>query len=72
MDEQILSLSEIAQVTGLTMNTVYSYHSRGKLPDPDFQIGAGPLWRFSTIDKWADRTVRGYKRKAINDEGADS
>ena len=71
MEDEYISLAEISRMTGLTRTTVYSYHSRGKLPPPDRRLGIGPLWLVSTIDKWADRTVRGYKRKAINGRGED-
>lgn len=71
MQEDYISLAEISRMTGLTRTTVYSYHSRGKLPPPDRQLGIGPLWLVSTINSWATEMVRGYKGRAITDGRGD-
>lgn len=54
-----LSVTEIAERTGLTLNTVKSYSQiPGRLPAPDAMIGRVKGWLPETIDAWSDRKKR--------------
>lgn len=58
MTRQYLSLRDIAEKTGIPLNTVKSLELRGKLPDPDVVVGSGERqqkargWSEATIDTW--------------------
>lgn len=56
---ELVSIGEIAELTGLAIGTVYAYRKRGKLPAPDFELGVGPVWKRETIEQWnAERNRR--------------
>jgi hypothetical protein len=39
-----LTTTDIAQQTGLKIDTIYTYRKRNTLPEPDHMIGNRPLW----------------------------
>ena len=47
-----LTTTDIAQQTGLKIDTIYTYRKRNTLPEPDHQIGKVPLWTKETVDNW--------------------
>jgi predicted DNA-binding transcriptional regulator AlpA len=47
-----LTSRDIAEQTGLKLDTIYTYRQRKTLPEPDYTIGRTPLWKQSTIDEW--------------------
>lgn len=47
-----LTSRDIAEQTGLKLDTIYTYRQRKTLPDPDYTIGRTPLWKQQTIDEW--------------------
>lgn len=56
----MLSMREIAERLGIEANTLRSYRSDGRLPEPDAMLGMAPRWRPETIDTWhANRPGRG-------------
>lgn len=59
MTKIYLSLAEVSERLGRNHNAVKAMHTRGKLPDPDVQIGShGKVWNGwapSTIDAWMAR-----------------
>jgi predicted DNA-binding transcriptional regulator AlpA len=52
MGEQILDSAGVADMVGLTVNTVHTYHSRGSMPPADLYLGDNPGWYESTIRAW--------------------
>lgn len=64
-DDPLLGLSEVAEYTKLSVNTLYSYRSLSLIPPPDQIFGTSPAWRQSTIEQWLrDReTVRAARKK---------
>lgn len=54
MNDEILGMAEIADRTGINVDTLYVMKSRGQLPPPDGTVGAGRTlwWKASTIDAW--------------------
>lgn len=58
-----LSISEVADRTGLTRNTAKSYSQvPGRLPAPDAMIGRVKGWLPETIDTWWEQ--RAARRKS--------
>jgi predicted DNA-binding transcriptional regulator AlpA len=49
---ELVSIGEIAELTGLAMRTIYAYRQSGKLPAPDFELSVGPVWKRETIEQW--------------------
>lgn len=49
-----LSVTEVAERTGLTLNTIksYSQNTPRRMPDPDAMIGRVKGWLPATIDEW--------------------
>jgi hypothetical protein len=37
---------------------VQQWRTRGLFPAPDWTVGGGPAWRWSTVADWARRTGR--------------
>ncbi len=54
-----LSATEVAERTGLTLNTVKSYSQiPGRLPPPDSMTGRVKGWLPKTIDAWMKQRER--------------
>lgn len=47
-----LTNTDIAQLTGLKVETLYKYRKRNTLPEPDKYIGRTPVWKSETIKLW--------------------
>lgn len=57
-----LTVRQVAEISGLSPATVYSYRTRGILPPPDDYIGSTPVWRPATIRRWkASRPGQGAR-----------
>ena len=56
MTVRYMSIKDIAEHVGLSVNAVKSHHLRGNLPEPAVQIGLGQSvgfgWTMSAIDAW--------------------
>ena len=60
--DRYLSLAEVAERTGLALNTVRAYERQGRLPKPDAMTGRTRGWRPETIDYWTkNRVGRGHR-----------
>jgi predicted DNA-binding transcriptional regulator AlpA len=49
---EILGMGELARRLGISKNLVAQWMRRAKLPEPDWRLEMGPVWRASTIDAW--------------------
>jgi hypothetical protein len=49
---ELVGVREIAERTGLSYEAVRSRKARGELPDPDYVLATGPIWRAEIIDDW--------------------
>lgn len=47
-----LTNTDIANLTGLKVETLYKYRKRTTLPEPDKYIGRTPVWKSETIESW--------------------
>jgi predicted DNA-binding transcriptional regulator AlpA len=47
-----LTRTDIANLTGLKINTIDKYQRRNTLPEPEQYIGRTPVWKKQTIDEW--------------------
>lgn len=47
-----LTISDVAQLTNLKVDTINKYRTRNTLPEPDFKIGRTPVWKLDTIETW--------------------
>lgn len=56
---KVVGTSEVAALLGVHAVTVSKW-TRGvnSFPAPDAQLASGPVWRRSTIDRWAVKTGR--------------
>ena len=56
MTVRYMSIKDIAEHVGLSVNAVKSHHLRGNLPEPAVQIGLGQSvgfgWTVESIDAW--------------------
>jgi hypothetical protein len=53
-----MSLSDIARLLNEPVQTVYSWHTSGKMPLPDAPHGKSGLWLRDSIERWdAERTA---------------
>lgn len=53
--EIYLSVTEVAERTGLTLNTVKAYSQiPGRMPEPDAKTGRVKGWKAETIDAWME------------------
>jgi predicted DNA-binding transcriptional regulator AlpA len=55
-----LSVTQIAERTGLALNTVkaYSQDTPRRMPNPDAMIGRVKGWKVQTIDAWRARRAK--------------
>ena len=55
-----LSVTQVAERTGLALNTVkaYSQDTPRRMPNPDAMIGRVKGWKAETIDAWHTRRTR--------------
>lgn len=57
MSIHALSIAQVAEATGLSVETVRTLRRRGQMPEPDVVIGEGTTrpqrgWMPATIDRW--------------------
>lgn len=48
----LLTYSEIAELTGLKYDTIYRLRKNNTLPAPDLIVGRTPVWKRQTINEW--------------------
>ena len=63
--DELLTYEDIAELTGISLNTLYQWKARGKLPEPDL-LFRGPLWYPNTIKEWWSS----HGRPALDNHGS--
>ena len=51
-----LDMHAVAAELGLTYNTVRTYRTKKRFPDPDHVFGKAPVWKPPTIRRYKERT----------------
>jgi predicted DNA-binding transcriptional regulator AlpA len=59
--ELVLGKLEVAELLGVTVETVYQWHARKLLPAGDMTVAGADAWYESTIIDWAKETGRWKK-----------
>jgi hypothetical protein len=54
----VLGTAEVARLCHTSSVTVSRWRSAGRLPEPDKQLAAGPVWRGQRILRWAHKAGR--------------
>jgi hypothetical protein len=54
----LVGVKEIAERLGVPRGTVSIWKLRGLVPEPEVELGLGPVWRWATIERWARKTGR--------------
>ena len=55
MDEKLMSIKEVKDITTLSHTTIYKLIKRGEFPAPLKITGKSSAWLYSEIIEWIDR-----------------
>lgn len=55
--EDLLGLSDISRLLGVTMRTTQKYVDRDDFPEPIGRIAAGRVWLRADVQRWAKETL---------------
>lgn len=58
MNPDLVDIAEVAERLNVQRKTVHTWRFRGILPKEDYTLNAGPVWRWSRIKAWAEKTGR--------------
>ena len=48
----LLDTAAVADLAGVKVETVRMHLLRRTMPEPDYRLGASPVWKRATIEKW--------------------
>ena len=51
--DDLLTITEVGALVGLSVETIRTYRRRGTFPTPDRHFERTPVWRRDTIEQWA-------------------
>ena len=54
----IVGMVEISERLNVKHQTVRQWQQRALLPDPEATVSGVPVWKWSTIERWAKKTGR--------------
>ena len=67
MNNNLIGITGIADLIGLTPGTVKLMKAQGKLPEPDLVVnGWTRLWKESTIVEWDRERLKRYDNRKSN------
>jgi len=53
MSPELAGVAEVAEMLGVTKNTVLKYARRPEFPEPLDRLATGPVWRRVDVEAWA-------------------
>jgi predicted DNA-binding transcriptional regulator AlpA len=53
----LVGVPEIAEMLGVSRPSVWRYLRRADFPEPDAQVSGKRLWKRTTVERWAKRTL---------------
>jgi hypothetical protein len=56
---KLYGLTEIAQALGMDRRVLAVWRQRGKLPKPDAELAAGPVWSARRVEPWMENVRAG-------------
>lgn len=59
---RLYTYRDLAEQTGIPVQTLYVWHNRGKLPPEDYRVGQSPAWLPETVRAW----IRANKTTTTN------
>ena len=65
--DRILNPTQVAELLGIKLGTLYSHLSRGNDLPAFFKIGSQARWRESTVWKWIEKKEASQRRKNFED-----
>lgn len=57
MSPELAGVAEVAEMLGVSKQTVVKYAARADFPEPLDRLAAGPVWRRADVEEWAKRTL---------------
>jgi hypothetical protein len=62
-----LTAHDVAERMGIPYTHLWTYQSRGQIPEPDQHFGNKPMWKQETVESWQ---FKGYKPRSKATEDA--
>lgn len=60
--DELIDVTEVAELAGVAPATIHRYKHLGQLPEPTRYAGRSPMWRRKDIERWlASRPGQGAK-----------
>jgi hypothetical protein len=59
----LLTRQEVADLIGVTLETIKMHRKNGTMPDPDHVYGVTPLWKPATIRAWDNTRNKRYDNR---------
>lgn len=58
MTVELVDIEAVAQRLDVKRQTVRMWRHRQILPEPDWYLNGGPIWKWKTVQVWAEETGR--------------
>ncbi len=68
--DTLVGLAELAELFGMSKQTVSNWRSRQDFPEPVAQLRSGPIWQLAAVEKWAQ--ANGLKLRGRPAEASDT
>jgi chromosome partitioning protein len=52
--QNLVGLSELADLFGMSKQTISNWRTKPDFPDPVAELRSGPIWAFDSVKRWAD------------------
>lgn len=68
INEELISRATVAEIMGLTVDTIKWHRTYGKMPAPDYVVDNKPLWLRETIDEWIQQRTTVKRPEGISSD----